>query len=135
MYFTTNDVAQMCNVTRQTVINWIKSRKLNAILTPGGHRRVLKEDLVKFFIENNLDTDVIEEFEEKRKKRIPYCWEYFAMGFAGKDSRHECQNCIVKAARAQKCFVLAPIVREKGAPCNQSCEGCAYLKRYPQLTE
>jgi excisionase family DNA binding protein len=129
-YFTTNDIAQMCNVTRQTVINWIKNGKLKANLTPGGHRRVLREDLLAFFQKNQIDAAIIQDFEDKFRKKTPYCWEYFSMGFAGRSSAHECHGCPVKRAQAQRCFVIAPLRRETENLCHISCEQCSYYKRY-----
>jgi excisionase family DNA binding protein len=46
--FTTYEVSQYCSVDLSTVINWIEEGKLLAYKTPGGHRRVEKEDLVHF---------------------------------------------------------------------------------------
>lgn len=48
VYFTTYQVAQMMGVTLPTVVNWTKAGKLNAHRTPGGHRRISREDLVQF---------------------------------------------------------------------------------------
>jgi excisionase family DNA binding protein len=46
--FTTHQVAKECSVHHTTVINWINEKKLNAYTTPGGHRRISKDDLIKF---------------------------------------------------------------------------------------
>lgn len=46
--FTTHQIARICNVYPTTVISWIKRNKIKAFTTPGGHRRVLKEDLLRF---------------------------------------------------------------------------------------
>ena len=46
--FTTYEIAKLCSVDVTTIKNWINSRKLSAYKTPGGHRRVKKEDLVEF---------------------------------------------------------------------------------------
>ena len=46
--FTTHQVAKECNVHHTTVINWVNEDKLKAYTTPGGHRRVSEEDLIKF---------------------------------------------------------------------------------------
>jgi excisionase family DNA binding protein len=134
-YFTTNDIAKMCNVTRQTVINWIKNGKLRANLTPGGHRRVLREDLVPFFESNQLDPCVIEEYEQENRKRAPYCWEYFAVGFPGRNSRHECDRCLIKEARAKRCFVLSHRFRKDGDACQTGCERCGYFKRFGSILQ
>lgn len=42
------DVARMCGVVNQTVINWIKSGQLKAIVTPGGQYRITPDDLFVF---------------------------------------------------------------------------------------
>lgn len=49
--FKTSDVAKIFNLTNNAVINWIKSGKLPAYETGGGHYRIMREDLIKF-IEN-----------------------------------------------------------------------------------
>lgn len=48
-FYTTGDIARLCQVTKKTVINWIDSGKLNAYRIPGGrHRRVTAADLATF---------------------------------------------------------------------------------------
>ncbi|MEJ2109607.1 MAG: response regulator [Acidobacteriota bacterium] len=47
-YYTTFKISQLCGVNPTTVQNWIKEKKLRAFQTPGGHRRVTREDLVHF---------------------------------------------------------------------------------------
>jgi len=44
----TRDVARLYHVTGATVLNWIRSGKLKAYTTPGGHYRVAREDLDAF---------------------------------------------------------------------------------------
>lgn len=45
---TTGKMAAHCQVSAETVINWIKSGKLSAFTTPGGHRRVHIADFQSF---------------------------------------------------------------------------------------
>lgn len=47
-FFTTFEVGEMCDVYHTTVINWINQGKLKAFVTPGGHRRIRKRDLINF---------------------------------------------------------------------------------------
>ena len=47
-FFTTFEISQICGVNPTTVQNWVKGKKLKAFQTPGGHRRVRREDLVSF---------------------------------------------------------------------------------------
>ncbi len=50
-FFTTFEISQICEVNPTTVQNWVKEKKLKAYLTPGGHRRVKREDFVAFMRE------------------------------------------------------------------------------------
>jgi excisionase family DNA binding protein len=52
--YTTYQVARMCDVDITTVINWIDTGKLTAYKTPGGHRRIRRDDFVKFLRAYNL---------------------------------------------------------------------------------
>lgn len=45
---TTHDVAKILSVDASTIIDWIDQNKLQGYRTPGGHRRVRKEDLSSF---------------------------------------------------------------------------------------
>lgn len=53
-YYTTHEVSKFCNVYPTTVINWIEERILPAFTTPGGHRRVKREDLLALMKKNNM---------------------------------------------------------------------------------
>jgi excisionase family DNA binding protein len=52
--FTTHDVASICQVSINTVVNWIKNGSLKAYKTKGGHRRILKEDFDHFLVSNQM---------------------------------------------------------------------------------
>ncbi|HUS92921.1 MAG TPA: response regulator [Phycisphaerae bacterium] len=47
-------IAQMLHVDPGSVANWIDQQLLKAHRTPGGHRRVATEDLVKFLREHKM---------------------------------------------------------------------------------
>ncbi|MBU1923978.1 MAG: helix-turn-helix domain-containing protein [Candidatus Omnitrophica bacterium] len=53
-YLTTTQAARYCNVTRFTIRNWVNSDMLKATKTAGGHRRILKQELIKFIKKNNI---------------------------------------------------------------------------------
>lgn len=46
--FSTHEAARICHVHHTTVINWVNQGKLPSYSTPGGHRRIKREDLVAF---------------------------------------------------------------------------------------
>jgi excisionase family DNA binding protein len=50
-FYTTFEISQICGVNPTTVQNWVKAKKLKAFQTPGGHRRVRREDLISFMKE------------------------------------------------------------------------------------
>ena len=47
-FFTTSEVARYCAVTNDGVLKWIKSGKLRAFSTPGGHYRIAAQDFRTF---------------------------------------------------------------------------------------
>jgi excisionase family DNA binding protein len=47
-FYTTFEISQICGVNPTTVQNWVKAKKLKAFQTPGGHRRIRREDLISF---------------------------------------------------------------------------------------
>ncbi len=47
-FFTTFEISQICEVNPTTVQNWVKEKKLKAYVTPGGHRRIRRQDLEEF---------------------------------------------------------------------------------------
>ncbi len=51
---TTFVIANMLGVSDQSVSNWIDAGQLVAERTPGGHRRVLPEDLIRFLKQKNM---------------------------------------------------------------------------------
>ena len=56
-FFTTSEVARYCAVTNDGVLKWIKSGKLRAFSTPGGHYRVSAEDFRSFLEKYEIPID------------------------------------------------------------------------------
>ena len=52
--FTTFETAKLCHVSPLSIINWVNAGRLPAFRTPGGHRRIRREDLVRFMQENGI---------------------------------------------------------------------------------
>ncbi len=46
--YTTFEAAKICHVTHHSIKNWIKQGLIKASRTPGGHYRILEEDLDQF---------------------------------------------------------------------------------------
>ena len=52
--YTTFETARLCQVSPLSIINWVNAGRLAAFRTPGGHRRIRREDLVRFMQENGI---------------------------------------------------------------------------------
>ncbi len=52
--FTTFEAAKLCHVSPLSIINWVNAGRLPAFRTPGGHRRIRREDLSRFMRENGI---------------------------------------------------------------------------------
>jgi len=66
---TTGDVARYCQVSSVTVFRWIKSGKLKAYTTPGGHFRIRQSDLRDFLISNGMPIEPA-LFKDSSRKRV-----------------------------------------------------------------
>jgi excisionase family DNA binding protein len=52
--FSTSEVAKYCHVTADTIRKWAEAGRITVFKTPGGHRRIRREDLVRFLRDNNI---------------------------------------------------------------------------------
>ena len=52
--FTTRDVSKLLQVNPRSVINWIEQKLLISCRTPGGHRRISREDLIAFLRKHQI---------------------------------------------------------------------------------
>jgi len=69
-FFTTTEVARYCAVTNDGVLKWIKSGKLRAFSTPGGHYRIAAEDFRTFLEEYDIPVDEAYFRGEKKERSI-----------------------------------------------------------------
>lgn len=73
IYYTTFQVAKMLGVSPPTVVNWINSGLVTAYKTPGGHRRITRDELVAFAQQHNYPlagTTPPAEEEEVVERRV-----------------------------------------------------------------
>jgi len=52
--FSTSEVARYCHVTADTIRKWAEAGRIHVFKTPGGHRRIRREDLILFLRENGI---------------------------------------------------------------------------------
>src|SRR6516162_5150330 len=54
--YTTHEVSRLLHVNPRSVINWIEQNLLPSYRTPGGHRRIRREDLLAFLRKHQIPT-------------------------------------------------------------------------------
>ncbi len=122
-YVTTSDAAELCNVTRFTIRNWILDNKLKASQTAGHHHRILKSDLLKFMKETGIQPVV-------RSQKVPAflnCWEYRNLTQA---EGHDCAKCLVFKEQANRCFLTVHEFGSEKVRCGEDCSQCAYMETF-----
>jgi excisionase family DNA binding protein len=53
-FYSTHEAAQLLGVSLPTVVNWVTARRLRAHRTPGGHRRIAREELAAFMLRQGM---------------------------------------------------------------------------------
>ncbi len=66
-YFTVPEAAKICSVNRSTMHRWVTSGKIKSYSTPGGSKRIQKEDLKICFEQNKIPIE-FDDFETVKKK-------------------------------------------------------------------
>jgi excisionase family DNA binding protein len=71
-YYTTYQVAKFFGVSLPTVVNWVNSGLLSAHRTPGGHRRLARNDVIAFAREHDypLTKELMDVGDGKHKVLI-----------------------------------------------------------------
>jgi excisionase family DNA binding protein len=71
-FYTTYEAAHLLGVSLPTVVNWVKARRLKAHRTPGGHRRIAREELAGFMLRHGipLPADLADAVESRRKALV-----------------------------------------------------------------
>jgi len=54
--YTTHEVSRLLQVNPRSVINWIEQSLLPSYRTPGGHRRIRRDDLLAFLKKHQIPT-------------------------------------------------------------------------------
>lgn len=118
----TGKVAKALSVTPDTVLKWIKSGRLPAIRTAGGHYRVAREEV------DRLVASETGPYEPPHERAFVHCWEFY-----GTDGcpNAKCLDCLVYRAQAIRCYEMSGLEVETGyvgAYCTTSCDECEYFR-------
>jgi excisionase family DNA binding protein len=118
----TGQAAKLCSVTPDTVLKWIKNKRVEAVKTAGGHYRITKEKLKPYMVES-LES----EPPDTKPIKINYCWEYHSQNDSVNES---CRDCMIFKSKAEKCFLMAGLGKQAGHAqtyCSSSCYECEYF--------
>lgn len=129
-YVSTGKAAKLLSVTPDTILRWVKSGKLPARKTAGGHNRI-PLDSVLALIELYKDLPAEEKIASLERPFVP-CWEFNAA--AGR-IKENCRSCLVFKARGDRCYEVGVILKRNGQGatcCPTDCEECAYYKHQKQ---
>ncbi len=123
----TGQAAKLCSVTPDTLLKWIKSGRLPARRTAGGHYRVRREEVDALLAHEHRAHPPNVERRAFAGRHFRYCWEFNGKGKLLKG----CRECAVYLLRAQRCYEvvkLAPQVGHNKLFCKGSCDQCAYYR-------
>jgi len=146
---TTGQAADLCAVTPDTVLKWVKKGKLPATRTAGGHYRIALPDLEPFMAGFGQKGEAAKALTpvapgapgvissqdgvESAQEDLP-CWEFLS---EDGEIRHACKRCVVYRVRATRCFLMAGLEADVGHArqfCEGSCEDCVYYRRLQGLS-
>ena len=128
-YLTTAEASKYLNVTRFTVLNWIKSGKLQCASTFGGHSRIPRGVLQAALKQIKTTNRIIPKAPEI--SRAVRRWE--SKEIIDSNCDHNCNKCLVFKKKIDLCFLS---VKEHGSlkvECKHDCMECSYLaNHHPQ---
>ena len=93
---TTFQIANMLGVSDQSVSNWIDAGQLPAERTPGGHRRVERDDLIEFL--KQQDMRIPPELDAAPRTVLVVDDDPDVAEWIGKSLREKCPGCRVLTA-------------------------------------
>jgi excisionase family DNA binding protein len=126
---TTGEVAKLCGVTPDAVLKWVKTGKLPATRTAGGHYRVARSDCAALGLGGLGRSESGAQAVVPAEPRGPMrCWEFYGSHGAPLET---CRTCLAYLARAQNCYQLAELGEQAGHQrifCRTDCEECSYYR-------
>ena len=123
--YSTFQAAKTLGVSPGTVLNWIKSGKVPASRTLGGHYRIQGDTIDELIAERNLHN--LAGGIASPHKTFQYCWEFNSKGG---ELPNDCRNCLAYKTRARRCYELSVVPKQFGHMklfCDSVCEDCDYF--------
>lgn len=136
--YTTYEIAKFCDVYPSSVIHWINDGKLKAYVTPGGHHRVIREDLIRFLQSCGIPIPKELGPSERRKvfivdddaelaRLIDKAFQRYASTFQT-EVCHSGVDALIRIGQTVPDLVILDIVMPK----MDGCHVCKILKSRPE---
>jgi excisionase family DNA binding protein len=122
-FISTGQAAKICSVTPDTVLKWIKSGRIPASRTPGGHFRINRNSLAQI-----IESGVLPASNGAIDRPFQFCWEFYSQSCGPENN---CIDCIVYRSRAMRCYEVSNLPSEAGHQkifCKNSCDDCDYYR-------
>jgi len=55
------EVMRLYNVSKRSLLRWVRQGILSEIRTPGGHKRYIKEEIERVLFRNIVNQDIVEQ--------------------------------------------------------------------------
>lgn len=121
-FVSTGQAAEICSVTPDSVLKWIKAGKIPASRTPGGHCRIRRRDLDAIVRPKTISISI----PKANSRAFQYCWEFNS---DSGELKNGCQSCVVYKSRALRCYEMSKLPDNAGHAklfCDASCDECDY---------
>lgn len=127
-YLSTAEVAEICSVTPDAVLKWIKYGKIAATRTPGGTYRIPQSTVQAF------TKPTAQHNKGPNNQEFEYCWI-----FSSKSQKIpiKCCRCIAYRSKALRCYELSHLSTKSGhmkMRCSTSCDDCEFYQ-YIQIRD
>ncbi len=122
-HISTGQAAQLCSVTPDTVLKWVKSGRISANRTAGGHYRISRSAILTY-----LESGEFQQAQTPRSHPFQFCWEYNSTQGEVKDG---CLTCIAYRSRALRCYEMRELPSDagyNGLYCKGTCTECEYYR-------
>ncbi len=127
-FISTGQAAKLCSVTPDTILKWIRSGRLPARRTAGGHHRIDSRDLEEMLRPAAWPVSTSLDEGEQEQNLFRYCWQHNTTG----ELLQGCRDCVVYQTRAQRCYEvlkLSPNIGHTKLFCEKDCNQCDYYQK------
>jgi len=121
-FISTTELAQLCGVSRFTIINWINKGRINTIKTVGGKNRIPVTEAASFLESMNRQS-LYKAENNLSPGALGHCWEHPQK--TNCDNR--CKSCLMYGREVDYCFIVVRQFGKGVIRCKGDCLRCDYF--------